>query len=35
MYEKMYTTLFNALTNALRDLDKGDAAAAKARLVKA
>jgi len=35
MYEKMYKTLFNALTDALRDLDAGNTAAAKARLMQA
>ncbi len=35
MYEKMYTALFNALTDAPRDLDPGDAGAAKARLIEA
>lgn len=29
MYEKMYTALFNAITEALRFLSEGDTAAAK------
>jgi len=30
----MYTTLFNAFTDALRELDEGDVDAARARLMK-
>lgn len=33
METKMYTTLFNAITDALEDLDKGDLAAVRARLM--
>ena len=35
METKMYTTLFNAITDALEDLDKGDLAAVRACLVSA
>ena len=33
MYQKMYTTLFNAITDALRDLAANDPDAAASRLV--
>lgn len=35
METKMYTTLFNAITDALEDLDQGDLAAVRARLMSA
>ena len=35
MYQKMYTTLFNAITEALRDLEEGDDAVARWRLEEA
>ena len=35
METKMYTTLFNAITDALEDLDQGDVAAARACLMDA
>ena len=34
-YEKMYYCLFNAITDALRALEKTDAAAAQERLIEA
>lgn len=34
-WRNMYTTLFNAITDALEDLRKGDASAAQARLMEA
>lgn len=35
MYQKMYTTLFNAITDALELLEKGNSAEAVARLQQA
>ena len=35
MYQKMYTTLFNAITEAMRDMAEGEVAAARWRLMEA